>query len=231
MIMDINKTFPVLIFCRGGSKSIPKKNITNLAGKPLLVHTIDQAKESSHVSDIIVSTDCSQIADVAIKNGAEVLQRPEHLATDTVSEILAWQHAIDSLEHRLAELIIVLPVTSPLRSLEDIERGVERFLEGDCDVLFGICESHRNPYLSMVKQGHGGFLSVVNESELYRRQDAPEVFDICPSLYIANVEYIKNCDRLMDGRVGYIKIPRERAIDIDEPFDLHVAELLLKQPF
>jgi len=222
---------PAFIFCRGGSKGIPGKNIKMLAGKPLLAHAIDCALASNSIDSVSVSTDSADIASVAREHGAEVIMRPDELATDTASELDAWRHAISESAMADDDVFISLPATSPLRAPEDVDAAIARFGQGDCDMVFGISPSHRNPYLNMVRLDDQGHIHVVNASDAYRRQDVPDIFDITTCVYVGRVGYIRVCSSLMAGRVGAVEIPAERALDIDTPFDFHLADLLLRTPF
>ena len=220
------------LFCRGGSKGIPDKNIKMVAGKPLLAWSVECALKSKYVSRVVVSTDSKRIADVAQSVGAQTIMRPDALATDTASELLAWRHAISVEQKALQGTFISLPATSPLRLPQDVDAGIERFYTGDCDIVFGISPAHRSPYLNMVTRDNEGFISLVNPGlKATRRQDVPDVFDITTCVYVGSVSYINSCEGLMDGRVAGVHIPVERALDLDTPFDLHLAELLLQKPF
>ncbi len=228
-------TYTALIFARGGSKGIKNKNIAPVAGKPLIAHAIACALESDSVSRVVVSTDDPKIAETVKNFGADVLERPAELAGDKSPEIDAWRHAIESLPdvfQNEKSLFISLPATSPLRAPEDVDAGVQRFLKGDCDIVFGISPAHRNPYFNMVSIDKDGFLHVAIEgSDAVRRQDVPEMFDITTCVYVTSAGYVNKCKKLMEGRVGYITIPPERALDIDTPYDLHLADLMLRYPF
>jgi N-acylneuraminate cytidylyltransferase len=160
--------------------------------------------------------------------------RPQDLASDASPELLSWKHALDSVPEACGPggLFISLPATSPLRAPADVDNAVERFRAGGCDILFGITPARRNPWLNMVTAGADGLIRIVNSgSSAVRRQDVPEVFDITTCVYIADPAYIRACARIMEGRVGYVEIPAERSLDIDDPFDMHLAELLLTHPF
>lgn len=225
------------IFARGGSKGIKDKNIREVAGKPLIAHSIACALATRSVGRVVVSTDSPAIAAAARAHGAEVLDRPEELASDKSPELLSWKHAIQSRPDLFGSggqpLFISLPATSPLRAPADVDAAVERFRQGGCDILFGITPSRRNPYLNMVTVGKDGLIRIAIEgSSAIRRQDVPDVFDITTCVYVADPAYVLGCQgRLIDGRVGYVEIPAERSLDIDDPFDLHLAELLLTRPF
>ena len=224
------------IFARGGSKGVKHKNIHPLAGKPLIAHSIDSALASRAVGRVVVSTDDPLIAQAARQHGAEVLDRPAALAGDTTPELLAWRHAIDSHPEVFAgpapQPFISLPATSPLRAPQDVDAAVERFRAHPCDVLFGITPAHRNPYLNMVRVREDGCIEVVIPgSGAVRRQDVPDVYDVTTCVYVGDARYLQSCTRLMEGRVGYVVIPPERALDIDTHYDLHLAELMLTHPF
>ncbi len=224
------------IFARGGSKGIPKKNITPVAGKPLIAHSILTALKSESVGRIVVSTDDTKIADAAKQFGAEILMRPAELAVDTTPEILAWRHAIDSFPQLFsgstAQPFISLPATSPLRAPQDIDAAVKKFASGTCDILFGISPAHRNPHLNMVTIDAQDHIHIaISGSNAVRRQDVPDMYDVTTCVYVGHASYIQSCSKLMEGRVGYITIPAERALDIDTHYDLHLAELLINNPY
>lgn len=229
-----SNNYIAFIFARGGSKGVKDKNIRTVAGKPLIAHSIEAALASPFIDAVVVSTDSEKIADVARLHGAEVLPRPTRLAGDATPELLAWKHAIESQRDRLAahSTFISLPATSPLRTTADIEAAIEKFQQGQCDILFGIAEAHRNPYLNMVKVNDENLLEIVNSgSDAVRRQDVPDIYDVTTCVYIGNIDYILSTDKLMQGRVGYVQIPVERALDIDTEFDLYLADLIMSHPF
>lgn len=226
------KKYTAFIFARGGSKGVKDKNIRQVAGKPLIAHSIESALMSKYIKKVIVSTDSLKIAEVAEKFGAEVLIRPKELAGDASAEILSWKHAIKEYESSLDSLFISLPATSPLRLPIDIDLAIEKFNQKPVDVLFGISDGHRNPYLNMVKINKDDCIEIlISGSNAVRRQDVPEVFDVTTCIYVGNTSYLLNCEKLMSGRVGYSKIPVERSLDIDTEFDLYLADLMLKEPF
>jgi len=124
------KTY-AFIFARGGSKGLPNKNLRFLAGKPLIGWSIDVAKKVSCINRIIVSTDSHEIAEVAVSYGAEVpFIRPAELATDASSEWLSWRHALDYLtkqEGDLPDIMLSLPATAPLRSVDDVDKCINAY--------------------------------------------------------------------------------------------------------
>lgn len=228
--------FTAFIFARGGSKGVKQKNIVPVAGKPLIAHSIISALSSQYINQVVVSTDDPLIAQAAKDYGANVLDRPAELASDTAAEILSWRHAIESypklFSGESAQPFISLPATSPLRSSEDIDAAVVKFRQNACDVLFGISPAHRNPYLNMVSITDEDLIKIaISGSSAVRRQDVPDMYDVTTCVYIAGSAYVMRCNKLMEGRVGYVMIPPQRALDIDSYYDLHLAELLLTHPF
>lgn len=224
-----------LICARGGSKGLPGKNIRLLGGRPLIAWAIAQAAEVPRIGRIIVSTDSEQIAAVAREAGAEVpFMRPEELARDDSPEWLAWRHALNYLKESsgaFPDALIVTPATAPLRSRADVESCLDCFAEGDADVVFTVTEARRSPYFSMVKCDADGRVSLVipPPEAVFRRQDAPAVYDITPVAYVARPEYVMSKVGLFAGRARIVHVPAERAVDVDTLLDFEIAECLLSK--
>jgi N-acylneuraminate cytidylyltransferase len=218
------------IFARGGSKGLPGKNIKKLAGIPLLAHSILIARKLNDVQDVFVSTDCKEIAAVAVEYGAKVIHRPDALATDTASEWMAWQQAIKHLHatgHQF-DVFLSLPTTSPLRAVEDIKQCLKAF-DDQTDIVVTVTPSARSPYFNMVTRDEQGYSKIVlGLGEAKRRQDAPIVFDMTTVAYAARPTFILENSGLFAGRVKSVIVPRERAIDIDDALDFKIAEALYK---
>jgi len=223
------------IFARGGSKGLPGKNIKPLAGKPLIGWAIEQALSVNDISRVIVSTDDSDIADVARDYGAYVpFMRPEYLASDTASEWGAWRHALEYIKEEegfFPDPFISIPTTSPLRRTEDIEACLKEYRKGDADMVVAVTDPHRNPWFNMVRKFEDGTVGLVNKLDgtVTRRQDAPEIFDMTTFAYIAAPEHIKKNRGVFSGIVRAIEVPIECSIDIDTPYDFEIAEYLMKK--
>ena len=229
----MNYTF---IFARSGSKGVPHKNIKNIAGIPLIAHTIQTALSCDEIEKIYVSTDCENIAEIAKNHGAEIpFLRPKSLATDTSAEILSWKHAINHFISKSfldidKDVFISLPATAPLRSKIDIENCLNEFKRTSADVALCVTEAQRHPAFNMLKQNEDGFYGLVMEEDnISRRQDAPKIFDITTVCYIAKPKYILETNSLLSGKVAVISVPAERAIDIDTELDFKFAEFLLNE--
>lgn len=220
------------IFARGGSKGVPRKNIQMLGGKPLIAHSIATALACPDLGRVVVSTDDDEIAAVARAHGAEVpFMRPAVLAGDESSEWLAWRHAITFVEQheRPFPVFVSLPATSPFRSVADVQACIALLRASPAlDIVVTAKKAERSPYFNMLKrdvQGHAT-LVITDGGALTRRQDAPEVFDMTTVAYVARTRFIMEKGGLFEGKVGFVEIPAERAIDIDTPFDFKLARLL-----
>ena len=222
-----------LICARGGSKGLPGKNIKPLNGTPLIGWSIKIAKKVERISRVIVSTDSEEIAKIALEYGAEVpFMRPQELALDDSPEWLVWRHAINYLEDHQSEKVdglVVLPVTAPLRFVDDVNSCIDEFEKGEVDSVITVSEANRSPYFNMVVNDKKGYSSLVilPDKQITRRQDSPKVFDMTTVAYIVNTDFIKIFNGIFDGKVRSVCIPTERAIDIDTVLDFRIAECLL----
>jgi len=220
------------IFARGGSKGLPKKNVKELNGKPLLHYSIETALDSPSISEVFVSTEDSEIAHLARQGGATVIDRPAELATDSSPEWLSWRHAVNwVIDNRAVfDCFVSLPATSPLRSVDDVESAIKKSREDNIDICISVTEAARSPYFNMVKFSDNNSqveLVCSSNSVVVRRQDAPVVYDVTTVVYAARPEFILESDSVFSGNVGAIKIPKHRAIDIDDIYDFQMAESIL----
>lgn len=222
------------VFARGGSKGISRKNLQEIGGLPLVAHSILIAKQLSEVERVVVSTDDEEIARVSEKYGAEVpFLRPSEISGDTSSEFLAWQHAVEQIRlvHGHFDVMLSLPATAPLRSVGDIRLCLDELQRHkSCDVVLTGQKAQRSPFFNMVSRNAEGFCQILVLGEkLVRRQDAPEAFDLCTVAYAVRTEFLSTATSLFEGKVRLVEIPRERALDIDEPLDLEIARFLYKR--
>lgn len=223
------------IFARGGSKGLPGKNIRPLAGKPLIAWSIEHARAVKRIERVIVSTDSEEIAAVARDFGADVpFLRPAELARDESPEWLAWRHALAFLQNTegaLPDAMLSVPTTAPLRLPIDLENCLDEFAKRDADMVITVSDAHRNPWFNMVKENQDGSVGLVMElaSGITRRQDAPEVFDMATVAYVARPQFVMQQMGTFSGRVRAVKVPVERAIDIDTQFDFELAEFLISR--
>ena len=222
----------VFIFARGGSKGVPGKNIKILGNKPLIAHAIEIGLETPNVETVIVSTDDLAIAEVAKAHGAEVpFMRPPNLALDHSPEWLAWRHAINWYRDHRGEfdVFVSLPTTSPFRLVQDVENTIQSLTSAeDVDIAITVSKANRSPYFNMVKIDTNGYSQLVipSANDVFRRQDAPTLYDITTVAYAARPQFVMESGSIFSGRVKAVQVPRERSLDIDTPFDFMLAEAL-----
>lgn len=221
-----------LIPARGGSKGIPGKNLAPLCGKPLIAWTIDAARMARGVDRVVVSTDAQSIADAARAHGAEVpFLRPAELARDDTSGVAPPLHALRWLaEHEgyRPDALLLLQPTSPLRTVEDIEGALALFTSTAADSVVGVTAAQHHPYHLRTMAQDGRIAPfIVPEHQVVRRQDLPPVFALNGALWLIRSEVLLTKeDWYTDRTWGYV-MPAERSLDVDTPWDLHLAELIL----
>lgn len=226
-----DKKIVCVIPARSGSKGLPGKNIKMLLGKPLIAYSIKQAKSSRMIDRIIVSTDDKKIADISKKYGAEVpFMRPKFLAQDKSSTMDVLLHAMEWLEKDSYpfDILVLLHVTAPLRSVEDINNCVRLLFNENTSNVFSATEAHRNPYFNMVELDKKGRPCLVKNGNFPTRQSAPKVFDMNASVYVWWKDALKNDKSLFSKTTAIYLMPKERSIDIDDNIDFKIAEMLLR---
>lgn len=220
------------IFARGGSKGLSKKNIKDLLGKPLIQYSIEVGRQVEDIQEIFLSTDCKEIAEVGRSLGCVIIERPSELAGDNSSEWHAWQHAVEYVKEHYGDFkcFVSLPATSPLKSAEDVSACIQKWNSGNIDLCVTITASHSSPFFNMVKIDPTGFVSLVNGSEEVNvcRQHAPKVYDVTTVCYVTSPDNIKARSSVLDGNIGYVEVPKERAVDIDDIHDFNFAKSLLE---
>jgi CMP-N-acetylneuraminic acid synthetase len=216
-----------LIPARGGSKRIPEKNLKALAGKPLIVHTIDAALGSSSLWKVIVSTEDSGIARIAKGAGAEVpFMRPKHLAKDDSPMLDVIKHAMEyyNTEGMTPTAVVILQPTSPLRTSHDIDESVSLFQESGADTLVSV----RGNTLKLTTFAYPK--SEGDELWLKKPENATpsEAFQINGAIYIASVKSIISTGSFYGEKIIGHRMPAERSVDIDTDDDWTLAEKLLE---
>ncbi|MEH7367684.1 acylneuraminate cytidylyltransferase family protein, partial [Priestia megaterium] len=182
-----NKRIVAVIPARGGSKGVPGKNIKLLNEKPLIAYSIEAAKGSSYIDRLIVSTDDSEIKDIAVKYGAEVpFLRPKELSEDTTPTLPVLQHVVNYLEKEgdTVDVVITLQPTSPFRTSNHIDEALEKLLQSPSESVVSLSEVDYHPYW-MKKVSNGTIHSYIeSEKEYLRRQDLPKVYKMNGAIFI-----------------------------------------------
>lgn len=225
-----------LIPARGGSKSIPRKNIIPIAGKPLIAYSIQQALESKHITRVIVSTDDEEIADVSRKWGAEVpFMRPKEFAQDQSLDIEVFDHALGWLkknENYIPELLVQLRPTAPIRKFALIDDAIEKMLSDmEADSLRSVEIAKQSPYKMWSK--HEGFLEPaihlkgIKEAHSMPRQQLPKIYWQNCYVDIIRPRTILEKKSMTGDKILAFEIT-EPAYDLDYPEDIPVIEKALE---
>lgn len=218
-----------IIPARGGSKGLPRKNIKILAGKPLIVYTIEAALHSKKLNRIIVSTEDKEIADVSREYGAEVIIRPQDLAKDTTPTEPVIKHVVSFLksEGYKADIIVTLQPTSPFRTSNQIDDAINEICFDNVDSVIGLKEVKEHPYkMKKIENGHVvPFLKIYLQSN--RRQDIPPLYKENGAIYITKYDFLMNEGKIIGGNMRPFLMSNETSIDIDTHLDFKIAECLL----
>jgi CMP-N,N'-diacetyllegionaminic acid synthase len=223
------------ICARGGSKGVKGKNIKLINGKPLIAYTIEQAKKSGLFEHIVISTDSDEIAEVSKEYGAEVFfKRLPEMASDTAGKLEVIKDAFVKSEEfykKKFDYLIDLDATSPLREVEDIINAFKQFLKKDNDNLITAMPSRRSPYFNLIECDKDGKVSLSKplDTNVVRRQDAPNTYDMNASIYIWKREVILNESSIFLEKTGLFVMPEERSIDVDTLLDFEIVEYLLQK--
>ena len=222
------KTVVAIIPARGGSEGIPRKNVLPIAGKPLLAYVVGEALASRTVDRVLVSTDYPEIAAVARRFGAEVIDRPAEISGSRVSSESALLHALETLkeqENYEPDILVFLQCTSVLTSAEDIDRTVETLIRQEADTALAVTDFHY--FLWKVADGNA---VGINHDKRFRpmRQDREPQFLETGGVYVMRVDGFKSAGYRFFGKTALYETPKERSFEIDDPPDLIVAEALLR---
>lgn len=224
-----------VIPARGGSKGIPRKNIVDVCGKPLIVYAIDAAHKAKSVDATIVSTDDLEIQQIARSHGADVpFLRPMELATDTARDIDVLQHALEWVERERGwrpNVVILLPPTSPTRTSHDIDAAVELLQKtGATSVRTVVHPAHWNPHKMWVAgAGEGTIVPLMaTATQGVPRQQLPRWYMPVGIAYVLRREFIQKGE-LWGDDVHALEVSMERYSDIDSPEDLIEVAAILGQ--
>ena len=217
-----------IIPARGGSKGIPRKNLKNFNGKPLIAWTIEVAKNVSLIDSLIVSTDDREIAEVAQSYGADVpFMRPEEISQDKTPGIVP---VLDVLKRvpRYDEVLILQP-TSPLRTGSDIKNIIQLGKSKKAPAVVSVTEAEKHPYWSFRLDESFHLIPWVKGSLNLQRQDLPSAYCLNGALYWGKTDWvIQNETFVTNETLSYI-MPRNRSIDLDTIFDWEIGEFLMRK--
>jgi CMP-N,N'-diacetyllegionaminic acid synthase len=216
-----------IILARGGSKGIPKKNIINFCGKPLISWSINQAKNSKYISSIWVSSDNDEILKIAENENVGIIKRPKKISTDKSSSEIGWIHAINEIEkNEKIDLVIGLQATSPIRESNDLDKAIKKFKKKNADSMFS-CSKLDDFFLWEKKKIRYSSLNY-NYKNRKRRQEVKEQYLENGSFYIFKPEIIKQIKNRLGGKIEIIELEFWKSFEIDSVKSLKFCEILMK---
>ncbi|AXH14491.1 N-acylneuraminate cytidylyltransferase [Malaciobacter mytili LMG 24559] len=219
-----------IVPARGGSKGLPGKNIKDLCGKPMIAYTIEEALKSKYITEVIISTDCKEIEEIAIKYGAKSpFLRPSFLASDTALAIDNYIYTIDRLNkdfnYNIKDFVVLQP-TSPLRKKEDIDGAIELFKNKKAHSVISYTEEHHPLQWHKYINEDGTFENIFKDT-IQNRQEIKKSYYPNGAVFVFNYDLIKAGKYFSDNSYAYI-MPRNRSIDVDTIEDFMYIEYLLK---
>ena len=217
-----------VILARGGSQGISGKNITPFCGKPLVAWTIEHSLDAQHIDSVWVSSDDTNILNVAKEFGADVIPRPPHISGDTASSESGWLHALKYIQDtgRSVELVVAPQCTSPVRNSADFDGAIQHFIKQNLDSLFS---ATLVTDFNIWKPKADGRLSsyTYDHKNRGRRQEKSDQFLENGSFWIFTPDCIRNHNNRLGGEIGIWEMELWKSFQIDEPSDLTFCEVLM----
>lgn len=230
LIKNKNMKILAIIPARGGSKGVPRKNVLPLCGQPLIGYTIKAALKSKYSLRIVVSTDDNEIANVSRTYGAEVVMRPTAISTDSARSELAILHVLEYLKKNEAynpDLVVFLQCTSPLTLPEDIDGTISALIENDADSAIAVAPFH---YFIWKAKDNKEIIEVNHNKNFrpMRQEREPEYIETGAVVVMKTDGFLKSQHRFF-GKTSYYIMPKERCLEIDDPIDFKIAEVIMKE--
>lgn len=223
------------VCARAGSKGVKSKNIRELAGKPLIAYSLEQARTSALFDVIAVSSDSPEILAAARTHGADIIvERPAELATDVAQKLPVIRHCVVAAEQRSGtqfDVIVDLDATSPLRSVADIHGAVQLLEAERVANVITAAPARRSPYFNLVEVGDDGVvkLSKPTPTLITRRQDSPKCYDMNASIYVWRRSALFSLPTIFNSDTRLFVMPEERSTDIDSELDFQIVDFLMRK--
>lgn len=230
ILMKSNLNIVCIIPARGGSKGLPKKNIIDVAGKPLIVWSIEKALQSKYIANkVFVSSDCDEILSISMSYGAKCIKRPDDISGDKASSESALLHAIFEIEKECGEidLIVFLQATSPLRETKDIDNAIEKLINENLDSLFSASKLE-DFFIWTYDENEN--LKSLNYDFLNRkrRQDISEQFVENGSIYLFKPQVLFDYNNRLGGKIGMSFMEHWKMYEIDSIEDKSLCEYYIR---
>ena len=229
MIND--KKVLAIIPARGGSKGVLRKNVKELAGKPLIAWTIEEAKKSKYIDRLILSSEDDEIIKIAKEFGCEApFVRPSELAQDDTPGIIPLLHALEEVIGY--DYIVSLQPTSPLRIVDDIDACIEKMIATRSPACVSVAEPTNSPYWMYTVDEKENMVPLIKQDNLTtRRQDLPSVYLLNGAVYVAEVTWLKQTASFLTAETTAFIMPNNRSHDIDTEEDFLLVDSLLRKLF
>lgn len=227
--MQKGKTFLAIIPARGASKRLPRKNVLDLAGKPLIAWSIEAGLDSKYIDKVIVSSDDEEILNISKQFGAETIIRPDELANDTATTFDALKHTIENI--KAYDYVILLQPTSPLRNAQHIDEAIELLITKNADAIVSVCEIDHSPLWSNTLPKDANMKGFLRDEVLNKRsQDLEKYYRINGAIYICKTQKLleEKSFFLKDNIFAY-KMNKKNSVDIDEEIDFKIAKVLMNE--
>jgi len=221
-----NKSFLAIILARGGSKRLPRKNVLDLCGKPLIAYSIEAGLKSKYIDEVVVSSDNDEIISISEEFGANTIKRPEELSNDTATTFDAIKHAIDNVEKY--DYIVLLQPTSPLRDSKHIDEAIELLEIKNADAVVSVCEMDHSPLWSNTLDASLSMKNFLTDEILNKRsQDLEKYYRLNGAIYICKTDKLieEKSFMLKDNIFAYV-MNKQSSVDIDEEIDFKMAEAI-----
>ena len=224
-----DKKFLAIIPARGGSKRLPRKNVLDLAGKPLIAWSIEAGLNSKYIDKVVVSSDDTEILAVSKRYNAETIVRPDELASDTATTFDAIKHTIENAEEY--DYIVLLQATSPLRDAKHIDEAIELLKSKNADAVVSVCEMDHSPLWSNTLDDSLSMQGFLKDEVLNKRsQDLEKYFRLNGAIYICKTEkLLEEKSFFLEENIYAFKMDRESSIDIDEEIDFKMVEIVINE--
>ena len=223
----VKKKLLAVITARSGSKRLPNKNILNLAGKPLIAWTIEEALKIGIIDKLIVSTDSEKIAEISKQFGAEVpFLRPSILSNDEADSISVLKHVIKFYKSEYNYILLLQP-TSPLRSSEDIHNAF-LLLSDSVKAVVSVCETEHPPLWSNTLPEDLSMRDFIREEIKNKRsQDLPKYYRINGAIYLAELNYFMENSGFIGSKTKAYIMPQNRSVDVDTELDFRICKQII----
>ena len=226
--MHKGKTYLAIIPARGESKRLPRKNLLDLNGKPLVAWSIEAGLNSKYIDKVVVTSDDADILNIAEDYGVLSINRPIELSSDTATTFDAIEHAIENIKHY--DYIVLLQPTSPLRTEWHIDKAIEFLINKEADAIVSVCEMDHSPLWSNTLDDTLSMAEFLTKSIKNKRsQDLDSYYRINGAIYICDTKkLLKEKGFFIENGIYAFKMDRETSIDIDNEIDFQLADLILK---